>query len=243
MKKLNSLSIFFPFFNDAGTVEQAITDAYKFGKHLALELEVIAIHGGLSQDNTHTAILKLKKTFPDLIIIDKRNNKEGYGVIKHGFDQATKDWVFYTDGDLQYRLNDLKKLVKKQAQTGADVINGYRKKRSDDITRVVLGHIYKTIVKFIFQLPITDLTCDFRLIRKSFLEQFKLYSHNSSIILELIKKLQYKKAQFAEALVHHYPRAYGSSSYHFLSLFKEKLFGDAKVWFLLFIERFFIVDK
>src|SRR5207248_636128 len=102
MKKLSSLTIFFPFLNDEGTVAKAISDAYFYGQHVAQKLEVIAIHGGRSHDKTLSEIKKQKKIHSDLIVIDKTENNEGYAVIKHGFAKASKDWVFYTDGDLQY---------------------------------------------------------------------------------------------------------------------------------------------
>jgi glycosyltransferase involved in cell wall biosynthesis len=226
MKKLTSLTIFFPFYNDAGTVEQAITDAYKYGRKVAEKLEVIAIHGGRSRDNTMAKIIQQKLKHKDLKIIDKTKNYESYAVIKHGFSEATKDWVFYTDGDLQYEMRGLEKLVKKQLQTGADLVNGYKKQRGDSPARVFLGNLYKKISKFIYKLPIRDLTCDFRLIRKKLVNNIKFSAHDSSILLELIKKLERKGAKFSEVPVRHSKRQYGKSSYNLFKLLKERLFGD-----------------
>ncbi len=135
MKKLKSLSIFFPFLNDEQTVKTAINLAYSIGKKLTDDLEVIAINGGKSKDKTFAEIKKQKKNHPDLIIIDKSDNSEGYAVIKYGFTKASKDWIFYTDGDLQYDVRDLKKLVDKQIKTNADVVNGFKDKRSDNFWR------------------------------------------------------------------------------------------------------------
>lgn len=233
MKKLSSLSVFFPFYNDAGTVSQAVDDAYFYGKKVSNNLEVIAIHGGNSKDNTHQAIKAAKRKHPDLIIIDKRDNWEGYAVIKYGFTKATKDWIFYTDGDLQYHLDELKKLVLKQNQTKADIINGYKIRREDSPLRVFLGNVYKTSSKFFFRLPIRDTDCDFRLIRRAFLQKIKLNTHDSSILPELIKKLQNSGAVFAEVLVNHYKRKYGSSNFTPWELLWEKLKGDLKLWLQL----------
>ncbi len=77
MSKLKSLTIFYPFFNDAGTVKRQIDYAYKLGNEVTEDLEVIAIHGGLSGDNTFEEIKNQKNVHPDLIIIDKSNNTEG----------------------------------------------------------------------------------------------------------------------------------------------------------------------
>ncbi|MBI2641759.1 glycosyltransferase family 2 protein [Candidatus Roizmanbacteria bacterium] len=237
MYGLKSLSIFFPFFNDEGTVERSIEEAYRYGSRVTSDLEVIAIHGGASRDKTFEKLLIEKKKHPDLKIVDKHKNKEGYAVIKYGFKHATKDWVFYTDGDLQYHLNDLIKLIQKQREKQADIVNGYRIARRDSFLRVLFGSMYRFLSKHIFYLPITDLTCDFRLIKRSFLKKLSLESTSSSILLELIKSLEKKGATFAQVQVKHYPRSYGSSSYNVVSLVKERLVGDLRVWVRLLADR------
>lgn len=230
--KLSSLTIFFPFYNDEGTVEKQIMYAYEIGRKLTDKLEVIAIHGGPSKDNTFETIKNLRKIYPDLVILDKSDNKEGYAVIKHGFRKATMDWVFYTDGDAQYHLEeDLEKLIQKQFKTGADVVNGYKKKRRDDLIRTLLGNIYAKMSRGLFNLPIRDTDCDFRLIRKTFLDKISLETTDASILPELVKKLQIAGAKFAEVPVSHYNRIYGKSNYSPLGLLKEKLIGDLKLYF------------
>jgi len=219
MKKLSSLTIFFPFLNDELTVARAIHLAYSEGKKLTDDLEVIAINGGRSKDNTFLEIKKQKKKYPNLIIIDKTKNNEGYAVIKYGLIRASNDWVFYTDGDLQYDVKELVKLVNRQTQTGADVINGYKKNRNDNIFRKIFGLFYQKISRYIFKLPIDDLDCDFRLIKKSLLTK-----------LELILKLKKNAAKFSEVEITHYPRQYGQSNYKTIDLLKEKILGDAKVY-------------
>jgi len=229
--KLESLTIFFPFYNDEGTVERQIRLAYDVGKKFAKDLEVIAIHGGNSKDETLQKIKGLKKEYPELILIDKSDNTEGYAVIKYGFRKASKEWVFYTDGDAQYHLEeDLEKLIKKQIKTKADIVNGYKKSREDGFIRTLLGGCYKIFSKKLFNLPIRDVDCDFRLIRKSFLDKFELESTDSTILPELIKKLEISKAKFSEVSVSHYRRAYGKSSYATTALLKEKLIGDIRLY-------------
>ncbi len=230
MKKLKSLTIFFPFFNDAGTVQAAIDDAYRYGREVTNKLEVIAIHGGPSKDNTFEVVKTMKKKYPQLVVIDKTKNWERYAVIKYGFKKAKNEWIFYTDGDLQYSLKELVKLVKRQISSGADIVNGYRTQRYDPFLKVLGGAVYKWYTKKFFQLPIQDLECDFRLIRRSFVRKIRFGAHDSSILLELIKRLQEMRARFSEVKVTHYSRLYGSSNYFPWNLVKEKVPGDWKVW-------------
>ena len=70
MKKLKSLTIFFPFYNDEGTVARQIHLAYTVGKRAAHDLEVIAIHGGPSTDKTRQKIFEMQRIYPDLKIIN-----------------------------------------------------------------------------------------------------------------------------------------------------------------------------
>lgn len=230
--KLKSLSIFFPFYNDAGTVERQIKYAYEVGNCCTHDLEVIAVIGGASEDNTAKKIYKMKRKFPELVIVDKSDNWEGYAVIKYGFKTATKDWVFYTDGDAQYHLEeDLESLVKAQKKTGASVVNGYKVSRQDAALRRFFGGLYARISSFVFELPIRDTDCDFRLIKGSLLKKVTLESHDASILPELIKKLDLLGARFAEVPVNHYQREYGVSNYSAFGLLKEKLSGDIKLYF------------
>jgi len=232
-KLLKSLTIFFPFFNDAGTVKKAIDDAYEIGALATKDLEVIAIHGGNSSDNTFDKIKKAKHEHPSLRIIDQSQNKLGYAVIKHGLVQAKKEWVFYTDGDLQYNLLDLLRLINKQQQTQADVVNGIKINRGDDSSRTALGELYKMATKSLFKLPISDPTCDFRLMRADLVKKCPLFSRNASICVELIKELQINGASFAEIPVRHRKRRYGKSNYQAILLLIERFFGDLQLWIRL----------
>ncbi len=233
MKKLNSLSIFFPFFNDEGTVEKQIRDAYLFGSRCAKDLEVMAIHGGKSKDKTWEKILRMKQKYPNLKILNKSNNTEGYAVIKYGLGRAKKNWVFYTDGDAQYHLNELPKLVKKQFETEADVVNGYKTDREDPLIRIFFGGAYRIICKFLFNLPIRDINCDYRLIRRSYLKKIFLVSRDAVLLPELIKKLEITGAKFAEVPVKHYQRIYGKSNFHVLSLTIEQILGVFRLYLSL----------
>ncbi len=232
-KKLKSLTIFFPFYNDEGTVHKQIEDAYHYGGLVTNDLEVIALIGGNSKDNTVTKIQEAKIKHPKLVIVDKTDNTEGYAVIKHGLKAATKEWVFYTDGDAQYHLDDLDLLVKTQLKTKSDVTNGYKKGRSDNIFRILFGNLYAKFSNILFELPIRDTDCDFRLIKKQYLDKITLVSKDSSILAELLKKLQIVEATFSEVPVGHYSREYGTSNYTTLKLIKEKLIGDFFLYFKL----------
>jgi len=223
ISRLSSLTIFFPFYNDAQTVEKMISDAFEYGMRITEKLEVIAIHGGRSRDNTWGEIQRMKKKYPRLKVIDKSDNTDGYGVIRYGFKAATHEWVFYTDGDGQYSVTDLLKLVKKQRETQADVVNGYKLKRKDSTKRKILGSFFQHLHRLLTFSPIKDIHCDFRLIRSRFTSQIFWQTRGSTVISELILKLQAQDVIFAEVQIQHRKRKYGRSNYSVLKLIKESL--------------------
>ena len=230
---LPSLTIFFPFYNDAGTVLSAIEQAFLHGKSVTKKLQVIAIHGGKSNDLTWKNILHAKQLHPSLQVIDASSNAEGYAVIKKGFAAAKHEWIFYTDGDLQFNISELIKLVKAQNRKKIDVVNGYRLHRNDPGIRVFIGTVYRFLCRTMFSLPISDIDCDFRLMRSEYVKQISFSSQKSSILPELIKKLEFLGASFFEIPVSHVHRQYGSSNYSTLNLLHEKTIGDIRLWWNL----------
>ena len=101
--------------------------------------------------------------------------------MRTGFANATKELVFYTDGDAQYDIDELAKLMP-LLTAEVDVVNGYKLKRSDSKRRIVLGALYKFLARLLFGLPIRDVDCDFRLLRRSALQRIDLVS-NSGVVL------------------------------------------------------------
>lgn len=227
MSKVQSLSIFFPCYNDKGTIASLILEAKRVAQTLTDDFEIIVIDDG-STDGSREVLLELKKNTPELLLIFHKKN-EGYGgALRSGFKATTKDLVFYTDGDGQYDINELPRLVEK-LNDNIDVVNGFKIKREDPIHRIVIGFVYQYIMRLIFWLPIRDPDCDFRLIRRKVLDEIELKSNTGTITIELVKKIQNAGFRFAEIGVSHHFRIYGKSQFfNFRRVF-------ATVWRLIFL--------
>ena len=211
MKKLPQLSLFFPCLNDARSLPSLIQKANLVAKHVASDYEILVINDG-STDNSAQVLKQLEKQYSHLRTITHPQNK-GYGAaLKSGFSHTKFDWIFYTDGDGQYDPTELKYLVK-LVSPKVDVINGYKIQRSDHWIRKAAGWLYNRFIHSISRLPIRDIDCDFRLIRRSALSSISLVSDTGTICLELISKLYAKGAKFSEVPVHHYPRKFGKSEF------------------------------
>lgn len=211
MRRLNSLTVFLPTFNDAKILPYLICKIYDTVPRLTDDFEVIIIDDG-SVDETPLISNSLSKQLPNLKVIRHVKNRGYGGALLTGFQQATKEWVFYTDGDGQYDPHELSKLVSK-LKPGIDVVNGYKIKRRDPLIRKIIGGCYKTFTRQIYHLPISDIDCDFRLIRRSLIKQIKLSASSGLICLELVLALKKAGAHFVEVPIHHYPRPFGRSQF------------------------------
>lgn len=210
-KRISSISAVFPAYNDGGTIASMVAAAWIALKQVTEDFEIIVVNDG-SSDYTSTMLTEISTRYPELRVITHPSNM-GYGAaLRTGFSAATKDWVFYTDGDSQYNPLELVILVD-ALHDGVDVVNGYKLTRNDSWMRVVIGRAYHYFVKFLFSIRIRDVDCDFRLIPRSILEEIDLKSNSGAICLELVKKIQDTGYIFAEVPVNHYSRKYGVSQF------------------------------
>lgn len=232
---VTSLSVFFPCYNDRGTIGGLITNAVETIRALGIaDYEVIVVDDG-STDGARELLRELVKTIPRLRVVFHEKNC-GYGsALKSGFAAARKEWVFYTDGDAQYDVRELALLTAKAP--GADVVNGYKIRRNDSLTRVIIGKLYQWGITIGFLLKIRDVDCDFRLIRKAKIDAIRLISNGGSVCVELSRRLQNAGAVFREVPVHHYNRVYGSSQFFTLRQVSTTLFALIVLWFRLVLLR------
>jgi glycosyltransferase involved in cell wall biosynthesis len=210
-KKISGLTIFFPAYNDGGTIPSMVLLAQIAARAVTDNYEIIAVNDG-SKDHTPLVLDELERQIPQLRVIHHPQN-QGYGAaLRTGFASASKEWIFYTDGDAQYNPLELHLLVQ-ALHDDVDIVNGWKISRNDPFIRILLGNIYNFGVKLFFGLHLKDVDCDYRLIRRSIFSAIQLESNTGSICVEMIKKIQDAGFKFAEVPVSHYHRQYGHSQF------------------------------
>jgi len=205
------ISVFFPAYNDAATIGALVTAALDILPTLTDDFEVIVINDG-STDGTSAQLDALAKSHREVRVIHHTRNS-GYGAaLRSGFGAAQKELIFYTDGDGQYDVRELP-VLHRLLTPEVDVVNGFKIKRADSRQRKVIGGLYNSLARLVFLLPIRDVDCDFRLIRRRAVASLKLTVNSGAICVELVHQLHRNGCRFAEAPVHHYPRPHGRSEF------------------------------
>jgi glycosyltransferase involved in cell wall biosynthesis len=207
----HSISVFFPAYNDGGTIASMVISALLTLRELTDDYEVIVVNDG-SSDYTPQVLDELAKTQQGFRVIHHEQNRGYGGALRTGFASATKDLVFYTDGDAQYDVRELKVLYPLLVD-GVDMVNGYKISRSDPWYRLLIGRTYHWTVKIAFRLRLRDVDCDFRLMRRTIFDRVDLKSDSGVICVEMMKKIQDAGFVIEQAPVHHYHRAYGRSQF------------------------------
>lgn len=228
--------MFFPAYNDAPSLPGLIANTFETVKSIATDFEVIVVNDG-SADSTGEVLATLAAQYgPQLRVITHEVNRGYGGALRTGFAAATKELFFYTDGDGQYDVKELPKLLALLTpQTG--LVNGYKLERNDPWHRIFIGKVYNQFARLLFRIRIRDIDCDFRLIRTGLLQSLNLTSTSGTICVELVRKLELSGCAVAEVGVHHYPRLYGRSQFFRIPALASTLYQLISLYVRLVILR------
>lgn len=229
------LSVFFPAYNDCGTIASMVIRAVQAASALTPDYEVIIVNDG-SGDATAQIADELARTYPNVRVVHHAKNCGYGGALQTGFRSATKDLIFYTDGDAQYDPGELSELWSRMTPD-ADLVNGYKISRSDPLHRIVVGRIYHHVVSTLFGLTVRDVDCDFRLMRRSIFERIQLEKTSGVICLEMMKKIHDAGFRIVEVPVHHYHRAFGKSQFFNGRRIVKTAIDVMRLWFALVVRQ------
>ncbi len=226
-----SLSVFFPAYNDAPSLPSLIGKTFDVLRAISDDFEVIVVNDG-SFDDTADVLAHLSRQFaPHLRVVTHEKNRGYGGALRSGFGAATKELIFYTDGDGQYDPGELPKLIAR-LRPEIGLVNGYKLERNDPWHRICIGNVYNAFARTLFRIKLRDVDCDFRLIRRALLEQIALTSTSGTICVELVRKLELT-CEVEEVGVHHYPRLHGRSQFFRLRSLAVTLSQLVRLWIRL----------
>ena len=234
--QVDSLSVFFPAYNDAPSLPGLLARTFAVLRENVADFEVIVVNDG-SQDNTAEVLRDLQRLHGERLRVIHHLQNRGYGgALRTGFASATRDFVFYTDGDGQYDPGELPLLLQRMSPD-VGLVNGFKLERNDPQHRVWIGNAYNAFARFLFRVKIRDIDCDYRLIRRSLLDEIKLTSTSGTICVELVRKLELTGCRVVEVGVHHYPRLHGRSQFFRIRSLLRTLFQLIRLWLQVGYER------
>lgn len=209
-KKVPSLSVFFPFYNEEANIEKVVKKAIPIIENLADKWEIIMVNDG-SKDKTEDVGKRLESDNPNLRLISHHPNQGYGGALRSGFYSAKYDLIAFTDGDGQFDIKEITRFLDKIDK--ADLVIGYRINRRDPPHRRLIQLLFHTWDFILFGFTFKDIDCGFKMIKKEALYRIpKLFSGGAMITTELLAKAKKEKLKIAQVPVHHYPRLSGKQT-------------------------------
>lgn len=232
---VQSLTACFPCYNDADTIGAMVDSVYKALAPIVDDFEVVVANDG-SQDDSAAVLDEMAVTRPWLRVVHHEVNRGYGGALLSAFGTATKEWIFYTDGDAQYDAAEAADLIR-LITPNVDIVQGWKLERGDQWYRKLIGRTYHHVVKRLFNLHVRDTDCDFRLFRRALLERAGLRSTSGVICVEMMRVFERTGARFVEAPVHHYPRPSGRSQFFRVPTIARSARQLLRLWWELMVLR------
>jgi glycosyltransferase involved in cell wall biosynthesis len=210
MNKDITLSVFFPAYYDEKNIDKVVHKTVQVLDELQLKNYEITIIEDGSPDKTGEVADRLAEQYPNVKVIHHKINK-GYGAtLYEGFTTAKLDYVFYTDGDNQFDLEELKKFV--ALIPYSDIVVGYRKKKQYSLYRKITSFVYNLILKWVFDVEYLDVDCAFKIIKRDLFDKITITTKDAFIDAEILIQANRLGYSSTEVGVKHLPRVDGIST-------------------------------
>ncbi|MBL8878796.1 MAG: glycosyltransferase family 2 protein [Phycisphaerales bacterium] len=208
-KSKRSMSVFYPCYNEEANVERVTRAALKTCERLFEDYEVIIVNDG-SKDRTGEIADQLAAENPRVRAVHNRPNRGYGGALARGFREASKDFIFYTDGDGQFDFEEMEKILPLLDQY--EIVSCYRMNRQDPLQRKINAFCWGTLVNVLFSIRLRDIDCAFKIYPKRFIDEIEMCSTGALIDTEMLAKARRLGYSIGQMGVHHYPRTAGQQT-------------------------------
>lgn len=203
------VSLILPLYNEEANIEEVVSSVLNFFNERKSPFEIILVNDG-SSDRTPFIIEKLAKENKYVRAVHHHNNK-GYGVaLTSGFNVAQYEIVAFMDGDGQFEISDIDKLLIYNGDY--DIVVGYRMKRQDPFYRIIMGKAYTRLIYLLFGVSLKDVNCGFKIFKKPILNRIHIFSNGGLVSAEILVRAKNIGCNIKEAGVNHFRRLAGKQS-------------------------------
>ncbi|GMU82723.1 MAG: hypothetical protein AMXMBFR47_25940 [Planctomycetota bacterium] len=203
------VSVFYPCYNEEANVERTTRAAIAACDRLFTDYEIIIVNDG-SKDRTAEIADRLAAEHPRVRAVHNSPNRGYGGALQRGFREATKEYVFYTDGDGQFDFEEMDKLIPLMSKF--DIVSGYRLDRQDPLPRKLNALAWGTLVNLLFGLGIRDVDCAFKIYPRRLFDEIEMHATGALIDTEILARAQRRGYTIGQVGVHHYPRTAGQQT-------------------------------
>ena len=208
------LTFFFPAFNEEENVEATVRHALdEIGPLVDGSIEVLIVNDG-STDRT-PELADALAAGDERVRVHHQPNRGYGGALRSGFGNATGELVAFSDGDLQFDLREMARLLERldDPRRGAvDAVIGYRLRRRDPPHRIFIAKTYNAVVSATFGLRVRDIDCAMKVFRREVFDGLRLDADSPFLSAELLIKLKARGERLAQVGVTHYARAAGQNT-------------------------------
>lgn len=227
-KLIESLSVFFPTYNEETNIESTVGKAKKVLDKVASKWEILIINDG-STDRTAEIAERLHGQDKRIRVITHSLNRGYGGALKSGFKFSKYQWIAFTDSDGQFDFGEVTKFIAKKDE--ADLILGFRKNRADSFIRKVFTFGWSALARILLGLSVKDYSCGFKMIKKEVYDKvLPLVGEEKVTQIEMFVKAKRLGFSFVEVGVNHYPRAGGKQTGANLEVVIKSVVDLLKLW-------------
>lgn len=202
-----SMTVFFPVYNDERTVERVVEKAIAVCDSLVDDYEIIVVNDG-SPDSSGEIADRLADQHENVSVVHHPQNL-GYGsAVRSGLAASTKTWICFTDGDDEYDLHDVAKLWR--LRDFYDLIITFRYVRRYSNARILISRVYNRILRMLFRTTYRDISTGLRLVRRDVVQEIDLMATSPFIGAEIAIKTMLRGFRVGEVGIQTFPREFGS---------------------------------
>lgn len=208
---MDGISLFLPAYNEEENVAFMVASARRVLEAIAgSSWEVIVVNDG-STDRTGEITLELSRQDPRVRLVDHGRNLGFGSAVRTGIASSRYPWVFYTDCDGQFDLDELRTLWERRS--GADVISGFRRHRRDPGMRLIYSLGWNVVTLMLFMKGFKDVDASFKLYRRSIFGKVKPLSTSGTVDFEILTLARGMGYRVLQVPVSHFPRRAGTVSF------------------------------
>ncbi|HAU37721.1 MAG TPA: glycosyltransferase family 2 protein [Phycisphaerales bacterium] len=204
-----ALSVFFPCYNEQENVERVTRRAMEALNRLVRQWEIILVDDGSADETGRIADRLAAEDIRIRAVHHERNG--GYGrALRTGFAAARLPYVFYTDGDGQFDISELDRLLERIGE--AEIVSGYRARRRDGFLRRLNAAGWSWLTQRTLGFRCRDVDSAFKLYRREIFGRFELKSTGALIDAEVLARAVRCGCRIVTVPVTHLPRRAGKQT-------------------------------